>query len=65
MGNDWRIWLSKQIGAVIIGGVSMGIVFFSQIEAQCPGATLTIGGATIGVKIIIDALTNAAKHAGN
>jgi len=65
MGNDWKIWAGKAIKNIVVGMASMGVVFFTQIEAQCPGATLTIGGATIAVKVIIDAIANAAKHAGN
>ena len=62
MANDWNIWLEKVAKNLVMGGVSMGVIFFTQIESQCPGATLTIGGATIAVKVVLDALANAAKH---
>ena len=62
MGNDWKIAISKAIKSAIVGGVIVSAAVVGQIDAQCPGATLTVGGIVIGVKVIADFLINIAKH---
>jgi len=62
MGNDWRIALSKLAKSAVMGVVAIGIGFFSQIDAQCPGASLAIGGTTVGIKVVLDFLGNIYKH---
>lgn len=65
MGNDWRIWASKAFKGVVVSLVAMGISVLAQLDAQCPGATLIIGGTPIAVKWVLDIVTNAAKHTGD
>lgn len=62
MGNDWKIAIGKVVKDVLFGGVAVGVLFFSQIDAQCPGASLTAGGAVISIKVVLDFLANIYKH---